>query len=418
MKSVKIGVLGLGYVGLPITVAFAKKFDVVGYDVDKNRVNQLNKGTDKTNEISKIDLKKTKAKFTCKLNDLEDCNFFIVSVPTPINIHNKPDLRALKSASTDVGKIIKRGGTVVFESTVFPGATEEICVPIIEKMSKLKASKDFYYGYSPERINPGDKKRTLEKIVKVTSGCSSFSRKSIDNVYKKIIKAGTYSAPSVKVAEAAKVIENTQRDVNIALVNELSMIFQLEGIDTKDVLETAKTKWNFLDFEPGLVGGHCIGVDPYYLTYRANQHGYNPKLVLSGRRINNNMAKHISMRVKSIAKNKKGSHKKILVKGVTFKEDCPDTRNSKIRDLVQELKKDFQVDVYDPIADPKEVKNNLGIKLIKTIKKIKYDIILIAVPHKIFTKMSMKEILNLGHKDSIFFDLKSVFPKSKNFFRP
>ncbi len=311
MKNLKIGILGLGYVGLPLCISFAKKYKVIGFDSNKKRVSQLNKKQDYTKEISKSELLNTKANFTNDLNSIAECNFYIIAVPTPINRNKKPDLSALILASKNVGQVIKKGDTVVFESTVYPGVTEEICIPEIEKISKLIPKKDFFYGYSPERINPGDKNRSLEKIIKITSGCTKKSAKFIDEVYRKVIKAGTHIASSVKVAEAAKVIENTQRDVNIALINELAMIFNLEGINTSEVLEAAKTKWNFIDFNPGLVGGHCIGVDPYYLTYRSRMLGHEPKLVLAGREINDQMGNYVSKKVK-----KSFNQKKLIIKAI------------------------------------------------------------------------------------------------------
>jgi len=418
MKNLKIGILGLGYVGLPLCISFAKKYKVIGFDSNKKRVSQLNKKQDYTKEISKSELLNTKANFTNDLNSIAECNFYIIAVPTPINRNKKPDLSALILASKNVGQVIKKGDTVVFESTVYPGVTEEICIPEIEKISKLIPKKDFFYGYSPERINPGDKNRSLEKIIKITSGCTKKSAKFIDEVYRKVIKAGTHIASSVKVAEAAKVIENTQRDVNIALINELAMIFNLEGINTSEVLEAAKTKWNFIDFNPGLVGGHCIGVDPYYLTYRSRMLGHEPKLVLAGREINDQMGNYVSKKVKKIFQSKKINHKgNILIMGLTFKEDCPDIRNTKVVDIVKELSRDHNVEVFDPVANSKEAEKHLSIKTIKKVKKNFYDCVIIAVAHKEFRKLKFKELFSYGNKECIFIDIKSIFPKKERIYQ-
>lgn len=408
----KIGIIGLGYVGLPLAVEFGKVTTVVGFDIDKGRITELVKGFDRTREVDSIELKEAhQLSYSSEPKDLLDVKYFIVTVPTPVDEFKIPDLGPVKSASRTVGKILKKGDIVIYESTVYPGCTEEICVPILEKESGLKFNKDFYCGYSPERINPGDKQHRLPNIKKVTSGSTPEIAEKVDQLYNKIIKAGTHKASSIKVAEAAKVIENSQRDLNIAFVNELALIFEKVGIDTHEVLEAAGTKWNFLPFKPGLVGGHCIGVDPYYLTYKAEGLGYRPEVILSGRRINDNMPVYIANSViKLMAKNDLPINKsRILVLGITFKEDCPDIRNSKVADVVKELQTyGALVDVFDPHADAKEVAHEYGLKLIDALKE-KYHGIVLAVGHREFKGLDWDIIR--GEK-SVVYDVKGFLDKS------
>ncbi len=416
----KIGVMGLGYVGLPLAVEFGKKFETVGYDISQKRIEELKNGIDKTGETSKIKMNSSiQLSFANSLDGLSKCNIYIIAVPTPINNNKKPDLKILLSASKSIGMILKKGDIVIYESTVYPGCTEEDCVPILEKESRLKYNKDFFCGYSPERINPGDKKRTLTKITKITSGSNSSTAETVDKLYSSIITAGTYMASSMKVAEAAKVIENCQRDINIAFVNELSIIFNKMNLDTNEVLEAAETKWNFLPFKPGLVGGHCIGVDPYYLTYKANQIGYNSKIILSGRKLNDSMPKYISNDISSFFEQQKRNFKDLkgLILGVTFKEDCPDIRNSKVVDIYNYLsRKKISLDVYDPFADNKEVKNKYNIDLISfnQIKSNSYDFILVAVSHQQFINLDLEDFTR--NKKSLIYDLKGIY-KNKNYRR-
>src|SRR5688572_1358224 len=383
----KIGVIGLGYVGLPLAVEFGKKTEVVGFDINKERIKELKEGFDRTREVDPQELKSSrKLMFTFDINDLKNVNYFIVTVPTPVDEFKTPDLRPLISASKTVGSALKKGDVVIYESTVYPGCTEEVCVPVLEKISGLKFNVDFYCGYSPERINPGDKLHRLTTIKKVTSGSTPEIAERVDKLYQKIVKAGTHKTSSIKVAEAAKVIENSQRDINIAFVNELSLIFDRIGIDTHEVLEAAGTKWNFLPFRPGLVGGHCIGVDPYYLTHKAESLGYHSEVILAGRRINDNMGMHIANSViKLMAQHDLPINKgNILILGITFKENCPDIRNSKVIDVVRELQSfGTLVDVYDPQADPKEVEHEYGLIPIKEVKK-KYHAIILTVSHQEF----------------------------------
>ena len=413
LQSTKIGIIGLGYVGLPLAIEFSKKFNVVGFDINDVRIQDLKNGLDLTNEVDESDLKKAKnLEFSSDIDALRACNFYIITVPTPININNQPNLRPLISASNTVAKILKKNDIVVYESTVYPGATEEDCVPILEKVSKLSLNKDFYVGYSPERINPGDKKHRLPNITKITSGSNNKSANFIDKVYKTIIKAGTYKAESIKVAEAAKVIENTQRDLNIALINELAIIFDIMNIDTEAVLKAAETKWNFLPFRPGIVGGHCIGVDPYYLTHKSKSLGYKPEIILAGRKLNDNMASFISSKIiKLLSNNNIKIHKsKVLILGLSFKEDCPDIRNTKVIDIVNELH-DYkcEVDVFDPWVDHNEAKNEYGISLLKDINSNYYDGIIIAVSHSHFKKMGIKKIRSFGKEKHVIYDLKYLF---------
>ena len=411
----KIAIIGLGYVGLPLAAEFAKKYDVTGFDIYQQRIDELNEAYDRTLELSTEQLQKALdngIRFTLNSEDLKTCNIYIVTVPTPIDEHKRPNLMPLVKASETIGKCLKKGDIVIYESTVYPGATEEKCVPVLEKYSGLKFNKDFFCGYSPERINPGDKEHTVTKILKVTSGSTPEIAKKVDDLYKSIITAGTHLAPSIKVAEAAKVIENTQRDLNIAFVNELAIIFNKLGIDTNAVLEAAGTKWNFLKFKPGLVGGHCIGVDPYYLTHKAQEIGYNPEIILAGRRLNDNMGTFVANQVIKlmIKKGKKIEGAKVLVLGITFKENCPDIRNSRVIDVINELK-DFSchVDVYDPWADSKEVQTEYNLKLLQKedFEPKDYDAVVLAVAHQQFKDL---EITPDG--DHVVYDIKSFLDKS------
>ena len=419
----RISIIGLGYVGLPLAVEFAKKYLVIGYDINKNRVNQLNKYKDNTNEVDKNLLKKVsissiteeKGFFATDNHKLmAGSDFFIITVPTPIDKNKRPDLRPLISASNLVGSLLKAGNIIIYESTVYPGVTEEICAPILEEYSKLKLNKDFFLGYSPERINPGDKLRTVSNILKITSGSCDFAAEKIDNLYKSVIKAGTFLAPTIKVAEAAKVIENAQRDINIAFVNELSKIFNLLEIDTTSVLEAASTKWNFLNFKPGLVGGHCIGVDPYYLAQKAQEVGYHPEIILSGRRLNDSMGFFVSNQViKLMVKNDiKIKDSNILILGITFKENCPDIRNTKVIDIIFSLKEfGINVDVYDPTVKSEVVEKEFGFKLIEEVKKNKYNAIILAVAHDTFLNMNLNEFKG---KDCVVYDVKGVLGKNSD----
>ena len=410
VMSNKITIIGLGYVGLPLAVEFGKRYLTVGYDVSKNRIDELKNGFDSTGEVSKRLLSSSlKLNFSSNINDISDSNIYIIAVPTPIDKKNNPDLSILLDASKIVGSQIKKGDIVIYESTVYPGCTEEECVPVLEKKSKLKFNKDFFCGYSPERISPGDKKRTLTKIKKITSGSNSKTADKVDELYNSIITAGTYKAESIKIAEAAKIIENCQRDINIAFVNELSILFHKMGIDTNKVLNAASTKWNFLPFKPGLVGGHCIGVDPFYLTYKAQKLGYNSKIILSGRKLNNLMAKEISNRVIDYFKKIKNKKLKGLILGITFKENCPDIRNSKVFDLYQFLNKKYEMTVYDPYANSDEVKNKYQIDLVSfsELSQTKYNFIIIAVSHTEFINIKIENLCK--DKDSLIFDLKNMF---------
>jgi UDP-N-acetyl-D-galactosamine dehydrogenase len=417
IKDIKLGIIGLGYVGLPLALEFAKNRKVVGFDLNKKRIEELNSGIDKNLESSKEELQNSKQlNFTNNEEDLKYANCFIISVPTPIDVLKKPDLQPLLRASEMIGKIIKKGNLIIYESTVYPGCTEEVCVPILEKFSNLKFNRDFFCGYSPERINPGDKKHTISNIKKITSGSTPEILDLIDNLYNEIITAGTHKASSIKVAEAAKVIENTQRDINIALINELSMIFSKLNIDTEEVLDAAGSKWNFLPFKPGLVGGHCIGVDPYYLTYKAESVGHHPKIILAGREINDNMGSHVvSEMIKKMEKKKIDiKNSKILIMGLTFKENCSDIRNSGVKIVFERLKKYTRnIDVYDPWTDSEEIKKIYDIKLQQTLDKNNYDGVIIAVGHKIFKEMGKIEILNLCKKNHVIYDLKYLFNKDQ-----
>lgn len=419
-KKYKIAIIGLGYVGLPLAVAFAEKFKVVGFDINLSRIQELKKFNDKTLEISSEQLQNviisdenyvkdnyTHGLFTTmNASDLADCNFYIVTVPTPTDKFNRPVLTPLIKASETVGKVLKSGDIVVYESTVYPGVTEDECVPVLEKVSGLKFNEDFFAGYSPERINPGDKEHTVTKILKVTSGSTPEIATEIDAVYNSVITAGTHKAPSIKVAEAAKVIENSQRDINIAFVNELAKIFNLMGIDTHDVLEAAGTKWNFLKFKPGLVGGHCIGVDPYYLAQKAQELGYHPEIILAGRRLNDEMGKYVATEVIKLMLKKdiKVKNSNVLVLGFTFKEDCPDVRNTKVIDIVNELKTyEVNVTIFDPWANPEEVMHEYGVVSQKEYPSSKFDSVILAVAHKEFLNVNLKSLLN---ENAVFYDVK------------
>jgi len=414
ISNVTIAIIGLGYVGLPLAIEFGKKINVIGFDTNSKRIDQLNNGNDLTKETTSAEIKKAKKlSFTSDLNDIRKANCYIVTVPTPITDHKQPDLLPLLEASKMVGSCISKGDVIIYESTVYPGATEEECIPIIEKYSRLKFNVDFFCGYSPERINPGDKKHRLVNIMKVTSGSTEETAKFVDNLYKTIIKAGTHLAKNIKIAEAAKVIENTQRDLNIALVNELAIIFNKMNISTEDVLNAAGTKWNFLPFRPGLVGGHCIGVDPYYLTYKAQSIGFKPEIILAGRKTNDNMGSYIvSQLIKTMIKRSINiENSNVLIMGLTFKENCPDLRNTKVVDIYKELLEYKCIpDVFDPWADSSEADEEYKIKLEGKLHEKKYDAIIIAVAHNAFIEMGVEKVRsflkpNLG----ILYDLKYIF---------
>ena len=410
MKNKKIAIIGLGYVGLPLAVEFGKKREVIGFDTNKNRIAELKKNFDSTLEISKQELESAiNLSFTNNLDDLKDCSIFIVTVPTPIDSYKRPDLTLLKKSSEQIGSILKKGDIVIYESTVYPGATEEVCVPILQQKSGLIFNKDFYCGYSPERINPGDKTHRITNIKKVTSGSTPEIANEVDDLYKEIIVAGTHKTTSIKIAEAAKIIENTQRDLNIALINELALIFNKLDIDTESVLEAAGTKWNFLPFRPGLVGGHCIGVDPYYLTHKANEVGYYPEMILAGRKLNDNMGSYVADKVSKLMTKKniliKNAH--ILIMGLTFKENCPDLRNSRVVDLFEEFKSfNCNVDVYDPWINKNQAVKEYNILPIDKPIKGKYDAIIIAVAHDEFKSLTEKQIRAYGKNNHILYDIK------------
>lgn len=409
----KIGIIGLGYVGLPLAVAFGRKREVIGFDINEHRIGELRSGRDHTLEVSSEELQNSSGlSFSHTLEDLQDVKIFIVTVPTPIDSYKNPDLTPLISASKTIGKVLKAGDIVIYESTVFPGCTEEVCVPVLEEVSGLVYNKDFFCGYSPERINPGDKVHRLETIKKVTSGSTPEIAQKVDELYRSVVTAGTHLASSIKVAEAAKVIENSQRDLNIAFVNELALIFGKMEIDTHEVLEAAGTKWNFLPFRPGLVGGHCIGVDPYYLTYKAESIGYNPEVILAGRRINDNMGLHVANEVIKLMARKDNpiNNSKILILGITFKENCPDIRNSKVIDVITELKSfGAVVDIFDPMADAKEVKHEYNLDLLETLNPKEYNGIVLAVGHKEFEQLDLSKISN---GKTVLYDIKGFFDKS------
>ncbi len=415
LKDLKIAIIGLGYVGLPLAVEFGKKYPTLGFDINETRISDLQSGDDFTRECSKKELlASTQLRYSSQQTDLTGCNMYIVTIPTPIDSHKQPDLSPLIKASEMLGQVIKKGDVIVYESTVFPGATEEVCLPVVEKVSGLKFNEDFYAGYSPERINPGDKAHSVTNILKVTSGSNDEIAVLVDNMYASIITAGTHKASSIKVAEAAKVIENTQRDVNIALINELSIICNKLNIDTLEVLEAAGTKWNFLPFRPGLVGGHCIGVDPYYLAHKAQSVGYHPEIILSGRRLNDGMPKYVvSELVKKMLKSRiQVDNAKVLIMGLTFKENCPDLRNTKVVDIVSELKDyNVNVDITDPCCSSKQAEQEYNLSLI-TPQANYYDAIIVAVGHNEFKTLGAKEIRKFGKSNHILYDLKYLFAKS------
>lgn len=413
LNDTKIAIIGLGYVGLPLAIEFSKKFPTVGFDINKNRVNELNNGTDSTLEVNNKSLESAINKglvLSSNIESISTSNTYIVTVPTPIDDNKAPNLKPLEKASVMLSGILKKGDVVIYESTTYPGCTEEFCVPILESLNHLKYNKDFFCGYSPERINPGDKKNTLTKIIKVTSGSNPETARFVDRLYKSIIEAGTHMTTSMAVAEAAKAIENAQRDVNISFVNELSLIFDRMNIDTREVLDAASTKWNFLNYTPGLVGGHCIGVDPYYLAHKAQTVGYKPQVILSGRRVNDAMGLHVASTLMKllISKNIPIKKSKVLILGITFKENCPDIRNTKIIDVLNELRQhEIDVDVFDPNANPIEVKKVLGINLLDNINNLKnYDGIILAVAHTEFMSLDLK-----SSKNQVIYDLKGIYPK-------
>ena len=417
IENIKIAIVGLGYVGLPLARLFATKYSVIGFDINESRVASLKSGTDTTLEVDDVTLQKVLVEnpntekglyCTTSLNDLADCNYFIITVPTPVDKNNRPDLTPLYKSSESVGKILKKGDIVIYESTVYPGVTEEQCVPVLEKISGLKFNEDFYAGYSPERINPGDKEHTVEKILKVTSGSTPEIGLKVDALYKSVITAGTHLAPSIKVAEAAKVIENSQRDINIAFVNELAKIFNLMNIDTQEVLEAASTKWNFLPFKPGLVGGHCIGVDPYYLAQRAQEFGYHPEIILAGRRLNDSMGEYVASQIVKLMI-KKGisvNGANLLMLGITFKENCPDVRNTKIVDVVKALKEyGIVVTIFDPLANANDVKKEYNLVTISSVPNDKFDALVLGVAHSEFLQLNFAELQN---ENSLIYDVKGV----------
>lgn len=418
ISKLKIAVIGLGYVGLPLAVEFGKKVSVVGFDIHQKRIDELRSGRDHTLEVSPEELvQSTHLTYSANLEDLKDCNFFIVTVPTPIDEYKQPDLTPLVKASQSIGKVLKKGDIVVYESTVYPGATEEVCIPELEKVSGLTFNQDFFAGYSPERINPGDKLHRVTNILKITSGSTAEIVDYVDEVYNLIIEAGTHKASSIKVAEAAKVIENTQRDVNIALINELAVIFNKMGIDTEAVLKAAGTKWNFLPFRPGLVGGHCIGVDPYYLTHKAQAIGYHPEIILAGRRLNDSMGAYVvSQLVKAMLKKRiQVENAKVLILGLSFKENCPDIRNTRITDIVDELKEyHIDADIYDPWVDSEEAQHEYGINPISTLENGKYDAVILAVAHQQFKEMGADAIRALGKAEHVLYDLKYVLSQAES----
>ncbi|HGR4993934.1 Vi polysaccharide biosynthesis UDP-N-acetylglucosamine C-6 dehydrogenase TviB [Pseudomonas aeruginosa] len=418
MKDLKVAVVGLGYVGLPLAVEFGKKRTVVGFDINQGRIAELRQGIDSTLEVDAAELKEaSELSFTFNLQDLQKCNVFIVTVPTPIDEHKQPDLTPLVKASESIGKVLKKGDIVIYESTVYPGATEEDCVPVLEKFSGLRFNEDFFAGYSPERINPGDKEHRVSSIKKVTSGSTPEIAELVDSLYREIITAGTHKASSIKVAEAAKVIENTQRDLNIALINELAIIFNRMGIDTEAVLKAAGTKWNFMPFRPGLVGGHCIGVDPYYLTHKAQSIGYHPEIILAGRRLNDGMGAYVvSQLVKAMLKRRiHVDGARVLLMGLTFKENCPDLRNTKVVDIVRELAEyNIQVDVFDPWVSAEDAMHEYGITPVGMPSHGAYDGIILAVAHSEFKNMGAENIRKLGKAEHVLYDLKYLLDEDQS----
>jgi UDP-N-acetyl-D-glucosamine/UDP-N-acetyl-D-galactosamine dehydrogenase len=415
IANFKLAVIGLGYVGLPLAVEFGKKRDIIGFDINLSRINDLQKGKDVTLEISSEELSEaTNLKFSSSIQEIKDSNCYIVTVPTPIDDQNQPDLSPLIKASEMIGKILNPGDIVIYESTVYPGATEEECVPILERYSGLTFNKEFFCGYSPERINPGDKMHRISNIIKVTSGSTPEIAEQIDRLYKEIITVGTYKAESIKVAEAAKVIENTQRDINIALINELSVIFQKMNIDTESVLNAAGTKWNFLPFKPGLVGGHCIGVDPYYLTYKAEKLGYKPEVILAGRKLNDGMGSYVATQLLNTMNSRNIHSHNVLIMGLSFKENCPDLRNTKVVDIIFHLEKlspGITIDVYDPWVNSVEAGSQYNINIINSLESNKYNGVIIAVAHDVFKDKDPAAIKNLIKGDGVIYDLKSILPK-------
>ncbi|CDH45145.1 Vi polysaccharide biosynthesis UDP-N-acetylglucosamine C-6 dehydrogenase TviB [Candidatus Contendibacter odensensis] len=414
LATIRLGIVGLGYVGLPLAVEFGKKFPTIGLDINATRIRQLQAGTDSTLEVTPEELRQAEhLRYTHHVEDLATCNVYIVTVPTPVDEYKRPDFGPLIGASTTVGRVLEPGAVVIYESTVYPGATEEVCVPILERESGLRFNVDFFAGYSPERINPGDKEHRLTTIRKVTSGSTPAVAEFVDALYRSIITAGTHRATSIRVAEAAKVIENTQRDVNIALVNELALLFNRLGIDTEEVLLAAGSKWNFLPFRPGLVGGHCIGVDPYYLTHKAQQIGYHPEIILAGRRINDGMGAYVVQRVVKLMNQRRIAvmDAKVLILGLTFKENCPDLRNTRVVDIVQEFcDYNAHVEVYDPWVDAREAQHEYGIETIPELIPGRYDAIILAVAHRQFREMGIAQIRALGKPASVLFDVKYLFP--------
>lgn len=416
ISDAKIAIIGLGYVGLPLAVEFAKKFPVTGYDINVPRITELRQGRDSSLEVESAELASVSMPYTDQLDDIRDCNVFIVTVPTPIDEYKNPDLGPLISSSRAIGQVLKKGDVVIYESTVYPGATEEDCIPVIEEASGLRFNEDFFAGYSPERINPGDKEHRVTTIKKVTSGSTPEIADFVDALYASIITAGTHKASSIKVAEAAKVIENTQRDVNIALINELSLIFSKLGIDTEEVLKAAGTKWNFLPFRPGLVGGHCIGVDPYYLTHKAQAIGYHPAMILAGRRINDGMGSHVAGSVVKLMLQRglQVNGGRALIMGLTFKENCPDLRNTRVIDIIAELQSfGMQVDVWDPWVDTKEAEHEYRISPIATPDKGNYDALVLAVAHKEFVELGAGRIREFGVPNAVLYDVKYLFSPSE-----
>ena len=409
-----VGIIGLGYVGLPLAVEFSKKLATTGFDLKEQRIAELKEGIDVTREVSRQELQQAgNLNFTSNIEDLGDCNVFIIAVPTPIDANKRPDLRPLEGASRTVGRVLNKGDVVIYESTVYPGATEEVCVPILEEVSGLIFNQDFFAGYSPERINPGDHEHRLPTIVKVTSGSTPEIADFVDDLYKTIITAGTFKASCIKVAEAAKVIENTQRDVNIALINELALIFNRLGIDTLEVLKAAGTKWNFLPFRPGLVGGHCIGVDPYYLTHKAQEVGYHPEMILAGRRLNDDMGRYIASQVVKLMLKKRihVADANILVLGLTFKENCPDLRNTRVVDIIDELESyGANIEVFDPWADQEEAKQLYGVTMIKSLPVNHYDGVVLAVAHQEFTDLTKDDFTRMCRQLSVVYDVKHTLP--------
>ena len=418
LERVRIGVIGLGYVGLPLAVEFGKRYPTLGFDLNQARIAELREGRDTSLEVDADELRAAiQLGYARSMAELADCDVLIVTVPTPINEHRQPDLRPLESASRALGEVVKPGCIVVFESTVYPGATEEVCIPLIEEISGLVYNRDFYAGYSPERINPGDKQHRLTTIKKVTSGSTPEVARFVDALYGSIITAGTHLASSIRVAEAAKVIENTQRDLNIALINELALIFNRLGLDTQEVLEAAGTKWNFLPFRPGLVGGHCIGVDPYYLTHKAQQIGYNPEIILAGRRLNDSMGAYVAGRVIKLMAQRGGLSRqgpRVLILGLTFKENCPDLRNTRVIDIIAELN-DYGVrcDVHDPWVAAAEAEREYGLALVEQPAEGAYDAIILAVAHRQFAAMGVERIRALGRPDAVLYDVKQLFPRDQ-----